>query len=57
LEKKLLYPSDFPHERPTLKEFLEDVPRFRAREDLSETMKKSILRDNCIQFYSLKNIK
>ena len=55
LEKKILYPSDFLHERPTLKEFLCDVPRFRAREDLSEAVKKLILRDNCIDFYSLKN--
>jgi hypothetical protein len=57
LEKKLLYPSDYPHERPTLEEFLQDVPRFRAREDLSETAKKFILRDNCIEFYSLKDQK
>lgn len=55
LEKKILYSSDFPHERPTLEEFLCDVPRFRAREDLSEAVKKLILRDNCIDFYSLKN--
>jgi hypothetical protein len=27
----------------------------RAREDLSEAVKKLILRDNCIDFYSLKN--
>ena len=54
LEKKLLYPSDYPHERPTLEEFLQDVPRFRAREDLSERVKRLILRDNCIGFYSLK---
>jgi len=25
LEKKILYSSDFPHERPTLEEFLCDV--------------------------------
>jgi len=53
LEKKILYPSDYPHERPTLEEFLEDVPRFRARKGLSEQSKKLILRDNCIDFYSL----
>ncbi len=55
LEKKLLYPSDYPHERPTLKEFLKDIPRFQAREDLSEREKKLILRDNCIEFYSLND--
>ncbi len=55
LEKKLLYPSDYPHERPTLEEFLKDIPRFQAREDLSEREKKLILRDNCIEFYSLKD--
>jgi predicted TIM-barrel fold metal-dependent hydrolase len=55
LEKKILYPSDFPHERPTLEKFLCDVPRFRALEALSEAVKKLILRDNCIDFYSLKN--
>jgi hypothetical protein len=54
LEKKLMYPSDYPHERPTLEEFLADLPRFRAREDLSAEVKKLILRDNCVDFYSLK---
>jgi len=54
LEKKIMYPSDYPHERPTLEEFLADIPRFRARTDLSEEIKKLILRDNCIDFYSLK---
>jgi predicted TIM-barrel fold metal-dependent hydrolase len=53
LENKLLYPSDYPHERPTLEEFLGDIPRFRAREDLSAQAKKLILRENCIDFYSL----
>ena len=57
LEKKILYPSDFPHERPTLEQFLADIPHFRAREDLSERVKKLILRDNCIDFYSLKMMK
>jgi predicted TIM-barrel fold metal-dependent hydrolase len=50
LEKKILYSSDFPHERPTLDEFLADVPHFHAREDLSETVKKLILRDNASTF-------
>jgi predicted TIM-barrel fold metal-dependent hydrolase len=54
LERRLLYPSDYPHERPTLEEFLGDVPRFHAREDLSVQTKKLILRDNCIDFYGLK---
>jgi len=54
LEKKLLYSSDYPHERPTLEAFLQDIPRFLARQDLSETVKKRILRDNCIEFYSLR---
>ena len=53
LEKKIMYPSDYPHERPTLEEFLADIPRFRARKDLSDEIKKLILRDNCIDFYSL----
>jgi len=54
LEKKIMYPSDYPHERPTLEEFLTDIPRFRARKDLSDESKKLIPRDNCIDFYSLK---
>ena len=54
LEEKIMYPSDYPHERPALEEFLADIPRFRARKDLSEENKKLILRDNCIDFYSLK---
>jgi predicted TIM-barrel fold metal-dependent hydrolase len=54
LEKKIMYPSDYPHERPTLEEFLADIPRFRARKDLSDEIKKLILRDNCIDCYSLK---
>jgi predicted TIM-barrel fold metal-dependent hydrolase len=57
LETKIMYPSDYPHERPTLEEFLADIPHFRAREDLSEQVKKLILRDNCIDFYSLKMAK
>jgi len=51
--KALAYPSDYPHERPTLEEFLGDIPRFRARKDLSDGVKKLILRDNCVDFYSL----
>lgn len=54
LEKKLMYPSDYPHERPTLEEFLADIPHFQGREDLSAAAKRAILRDNCIDFYSLK---
>lgn len=57
LEKRILYPSDYPHERPTLEQFLADVPHFCAREDLSEQVKKLILRDNCIDFYLLKMAK
>ena len=53
LEKQIMYPSDFPHERPTLEQFLADIPHFQAREDLSAPVKKLILRDNCIDFYSL----
>jgi len=56
LERKILYPSDFPHERPTLDQFLADIPHFRTRKDLSERVKKLILRDNCIDFYSLKAV-
>ena len=54
LERKIMYPSDYPHERPTLEEFLADIRRFRARKDLSDEIKKLILRDNCIDFYWLK---
>jgi predicted TIM-barrel fold metal-dependent hydrolase len=54
LEKKIMYPSDYPHERPTLEEFLADIPHFQAREDLSDKVKKLILRDNCSDFYSLR---
>ena len=53
LKKKIIYPSDYPHERPTLEEFLRDIPRFCERKELSEQNKKLILRDNCIEFYSL----
>lgn len=35
-------------------EFLKDIPRFQAREDLSEREKKLILRDNSVESYSLK---
>ena len=54
LAKKILYPSDYPHERPTLEEFLADIPHFRARTDLSDETKKLILRDNCRDFYALQ---
>jgi predicted TIM-barrel fold metal-dependent hydrolase len=53
LEKKIMYPSDFPHERPTLDQFVADIPHFLAREDLSAPVKKLILRDNCVDFYAL----
>ena len=54
LEKNIMYPSDYPHERPTLEEFLANIPNFLAREDLSDKVKKLILRDNCRDFYSLR---
>ena len=41
-------------ERATLEQFLADIPHFQAREDLSDKVKKLILRDNCIDFYSLR---
>jgi len=47
-------PAAYPHERPTLEEFLLDIPHFQAREDLSDKVKKLILRDNCSDFYSLR---
>src|SRR5258706_3038689 len=53
LARKIMYPSDYPHERPTLEEFLADIPRFQARTDLSDEVKELILRDNCRDFYSL----
>ena len=49
-----MYPSDYPHERPTLEEFLQDIPPFSARARISAPVKKLILRDNCIDFYALK---
>jgi len=57
LEKRIMYPSDFPHERPTLEQFLADIPHFQAREDLSAEVKKLVLRDNCVDFYSLSMAK
>ena len=57
LEHNLMYPSDYPHERPTLEEFLSDIPKFHAREDLSAQAKKLILRENCIDFYALNAAK
>jgi len=57
LQNRIMYPSDFPHERPTLGQFLGDIPRFQARDDLSAAVKKSILRDNCVDFYSLEHDK
>lgn len=57
LEDRLLYPSDYPHERPTLEEFLKDLPHFQKRSDISDPVKKKILRGNCIDFYSLKATK
>jgi predicted TIM-barrel fold metal-dependent hydrolase len=39
LEKKIMYPSDYPHERPTLEEFLAVIPRFRARKICQTTLK------------------
>src|SRR6476620_2854646 len=54
LQKRIMYLSDYPHIRPTLEDFLADIPRFRARNDLSDETKKLILRNNCMEFRSIK---
>lgn len=53
--KRLMYASDYPHERANLEAFLGDVPRFTQRQDLTEEAKRLILRDNCVDFYALND--
>jgi len=53
LGDRLMYASDYPHERAGLEQFLGDVPRFQKRQDLTEDGKRRILHDNCVAFYAL----
>jgi predicted TIM-barrel fold metal-dependent hydrolase len=51
-EDHLFYASDFPHELQ-FDDFLEPIPAFLAREDMSETLKAKILAENARRFYRL----
>jgi predicted TIM-barrel fold metal-dependent hydrolase len=49
---KLIWPSDFPHERPR-EAFLHDLPEFFARTDLSDASRRLILSENPRRLYRL----
>ncbi len=51
-EDRILFASDYPHEREH-PQYLEDIPQFLEREDLSDTANRKILRDNAVRFYGL----
>jgi hypothetical protein len=42
--QKLIWPSDYPHERP-LEEFFGDLPELFEREELSDDVRRAILND------------
>src|ERR671933_2800517 len=44
-EDHVFFASDYPHERPR-PAYLDDIPRFAERADLSERAKRKILADN-----------
>ena len=52
LEKKIMYPSDYPHERPTLERVPGDIPRFRARKIFRTKFNMLILSENYVDSYS-----
>lgn len=51
-EDRVFFASDYPHEREH-SQYLSDVPEFLEREDISETAKRKILRENALRFYAL----
>jgi hypothetical protein len=51
-EDRLMFPSDYPHER-VYGEFLKDIPELLARPELSEVTKQKILYDNAKEFYRI----
>ncbi len=51
-EDYLMYPTDFPHERPA-GEFAIDIPEFWERKDLAERAKRKILSENAKRFYNM----
>ncbi|HXG35500.1 MAG TPA: amidohydrolase family protein [Dehalococcoidia bacterium] len=51
-DDRLTYASDYPHEQAD--EIAEDLEHFLAREDLSQTSKERILRDNSKALYAMR---
>src|SRR5918994_5107265 len=51
-EDFLMYPTDFPHERPA-GEFGNDITEFLKRTDLSDDAKRKILSENAKRFYGM----
>jgi predicted TIM-barrel fold metal-dependent hydrolase len=49
---KILWASDYPHEREHA-QYLSDIPEFMERDDLSEDVKRKILKDNAVRLYRL----
>lgn len=51
-EDQVFFASDYPHEREHA-QYLEDIPAFMKRVDLSEGAKRKVLRDNALRFYGI----
>jgi predicted TIM-barrel fold metal-dependent hydrolase len=51
-EDRLMFPSDYPHER-VYGEFLKDIPELLARPELSDLTKQNILYNNAKEFYRI----
>jgi predicted TIM-barrel fold metal-dependent hydrolase len=46
----ILWASDYPHERDQ-RDFSRDIPTLKARQDVSEAVKRKIFYDNAVRFY------
>jgi uncharacterized protein len=53
--QKLIWPSDYPHERPR-EEFFGDLPELFARQDLSDTTRRAILNESPQRLYRRLNV-
>jgi predicted TIM-barrel fold metal-dependent hydrolase len=51
-EDRLMFPSDYPHER-VYGEFLKDIPELLGRPELTDRAKEKILYDNAKEFYRI----
>jgi predicted TIM-barrel fold metal-dependent hydrolase len=51
-DDRVFFASDYPHEREHA-QYLHDIPEFMERTDLSDAVKRKVLRENALRFYRL----